>query len=154
MRRAVWCVVLVTLVPLIQVVALNRLPLGGPDLVLLVTVWWALGTEPARAAGFGFAIGLVSDLVPPVEHTIGIGAGVLCVTGFLCAMARRPAIVAVAVPAALVVEAVLELALGDTTLGSVWAELPGAALWTLPIGMLATVRRRKPRSPLVRGRRA
>lgn len=149
MRRAVWCVALVTLVPLIQVMALNRLPLGGPDLVLLATVWWALGTEPARAAGFGFAIGLVSDLVPPVEHTIGIGAGVLCVAGFLCALAKESWWRQAVVPAALVVEAALALALGDG-----WAWLPGAALWTVPIGMLANVRRRKPRRPLVRGRRA
>lgn len=149
MRRAVWGAALVLLVPLVQVVALNRLPLGGPDLALLVTIGWALGTRPARAAGYGFAIGLVSDLVPPVEHTIGIGAGVLCLTGYLCAVAAesrwRPAIVALAVPTALVVEAALELALGDAALAGVRAGFPGAALWTLPIGVLATMRHRRSR---------
>jgi rod shape-determining protein MreD len=61
-----------TLVPL-QYAVVSRLPLPGvgPDLLLVAVAAVALTRGPSAGLVFGFAAGLVADVAPPADHTIG-----------------------------------------------------------------------------------
>jgi len=70
---------------LLQSVVLTRLPFPGatPDLLLLVLVGLALRHGPSSGAATGFATGLLLDLLPPADGTVGQWALVMTLVGFL-----------------------------------------------------------------------
>jgi rod shape-determining protein MreD len=84
-RRAVFYAVLVITAALLQVTALNRLPLplARPDLLVVVVV--AAGLASGRSLGtvVGFAAGLLADTMPPAYHDVGRLALVYAVIGYL-----------------------------------------------------------------------
>ena len=61
-----------TLLPL-QYAVIARLPLPGvgPDLLIVAVAAIALSRGPTAGVVFGFAAGLVADLAPPADHTVG-----------------------------------------------------------------------------------
>ena len=65
-----------------------RLPGATPDLVLLVVVALALADGPGFGCAVGFAGGLLLDLVPPADGTVGRWALVLTLVGWLAGMYR------------------------------------------------------------------
>jgi rod shape-determining protein MreD len=74
----------------LQVSVANRLPLPGdvtPDLVLLVVVALALVMGSMTGMVAGFAAGLLADIIPPADHTIGRYALVYCLIGYVCGLA-------------------------------------------------------------------
>ncbi|MBO3750414.1 rod shape-determining protein MreD [Streptosporangiaceae bacterium NEAU-GS5] len=77
---------LVAVLPLLQVTMADRLPWGGPDLMVLAVVGVALARGPLWGAAYGFAGGLAVDLAPPADHTIGLSALAFCLTGFVCGL--------------------------------------------------------------------
>jgi rod shape-determining protein MreD len=81
------CAVVITVV-LGQVTVVNRmhLPLGGPDLLLLVVVAFALVSGPQRGALLGFFAGLAVDVMPPTYHFAGELAFVYTIVGYLAGM--------------------------------------------------------------------
>ncbi|MFI6479214.1 hypothetical protein ACIBH1_14870 [Nonomuraea sp. NPDC050663] len=151
---------LVIVVPLLQVTVVNRF--SGPDLAVLVTAWLAIGLSPPKAAVFGFAAGLLADLVPPAAEVVGPTAAILCLTGYLCArlsMSREPRpgrkviVVAVVVPAALLARELVALAWRQP---ADWVSPGLAALalslaWTLPPALLLSLTRRPLQSRTRRG---
>jgi rod shape-determining protein MreD len=81
-------VIAVTLV--LQVSVANRLSLPGavtPDLVLLAVVALALVNGSLIGLVTGFSAGLVADIMPPADHTIGRYALVYCLIGYICGLA-------------------------------------------------------------------
>jgi rod shape-determining protein MreD len=82
-------IVIVFLAAVLQVVVINKLhlPLGHPDLLVLVVVAFALASGPQRGAMLGFFAGFLADVMPPAGHIagrlafaytiIGYGAGLL-----------------------------------------------------------------------------
>jgi rod shape-determining protein MreD len=87
MRRAVICAVLALAVVLLQVMAVDRLPLPGgsvPDIALVVVVALGLTQGPISGTITGFFTGLDLDLVPPGGHLIGESALIFCLTGYAC----------------------------------------------------------------------
>ncbi|MFE1165968.1 rod shape-determining protein MreD [Nocardiopsis sp. NPDC058789] len=87
--RAAATLLMVTVAVLAQAAIVNRLPFEwGPDLVLAAVVAVALTTNPAAAAGCGFAAGLAMDVLPPAEHPMGRYALVLCVAAYLVSLLR------------------------------------------------------------------
>ncbi|WP_046469528.1 rod shape-determining protein MreD [Allosalinactinospora lopnorensis] len=84
-------VLLLVFAVLVQVAAINRLPLPwgmGPDLVVLAVVAVALGSTPVGGAVAGFSTGLALDVLPPADHEIGRYALVLCLGGYLVGRLR------------------------------------------------------------------
>jgi rod shape-determining protein MreD len=74
----------------LQVSVANRLPLPGditPDLVLLVVVALALVQGSMTGMVAGFSAGLLADIIPPADHTIGRYALVYCLIGYVCGLA-------------------------------------------------------------------
>jgi rod shape-determining protein MreD len=73
---------------LAQVTVVNRmhLPLGGPDLLLVVVVAFALVSGPQRGALLGFFAGLSADVMPPTYHFAGELAFVYTIVGYLAGM--------------------------------------------------------------------
>ena len=107
MRRAALSALLIAGALLVQLTAVNRLPLPGggvPDLVLLVVIALALEGGPQTGALAGFCAGLSLDLAPPAGQLIGEYALVFCVVGYLCGKLRgalgRSALLPFAVAAA------------------------------------------------------
>ncbi|MEO5876561.1 MAG: rod shape-determining protein MreD [Streptosporangiaceae bacterium] len=74
----------------LQVAVANRLPLPGavtPDLVMLTVVALALFNGEAVGMVAGFGAGLLVDIVPPADHTLGMYALVYCLIGYACGLA-------------------------------------------------------------------
>jgi rod shape-determining protein MreD len=73
---------------LIQVTVLNRLPLpiGHPDLLVVVVIACALVGGPQRGALIGFATGLAADLMPPADHLAGRLAFAYTLVGYLAGL--------------------------------------------------------------------
>ena len=72
----------------VQLTAVNRLPLPGgdaPDLVLLLVAAVAVTSNTMIATLTGFAGGLALDIAPPVSHYAGEYALVFCLVGYLAA---------------------------------------------------------------------
>ncbi|MBQ1080420.1 MULTISPECIES: rod shape-determining protein MreD [unclassified Nocardiopsis] len=87
--RTAGTLLMVAVAVLAQATIVNRLPFEwGPDLVLAAVVAVALTTNPAAAAGCGFAAGLAMDALPPAEHPMGRYALVLCVAAYLVSLLR------------------------------------------------------------------
>lgn len=86
-RIALRIAVVVTVV-LVQVCVVNRmrLPLGGPDLLVVVVVAFALVGGSQRGAVLGFFAGLTADVLPPTYHYTGELAFAYTVIGYLAGM--------------------------------------------------------------------
>ncbi|GAA5071888.1 rod shape-determining protein MreD [Thermocatellispora tengchongensis] len=120
MRRRIAVALLIPVLPVLQVTLVNRLPFPAPDLALVLAIGAALALGTGWGAATGFAAGLLTDLVPPSDGTIGRTAFVLCVVGLFCgwAAADRPlpwkaAAAVVGVLCALGLETGLGMLLGD-----------------------------------------
>jgi rod shape-determining protein MreD len=86
-RIALRVAVVVTVV-LLQVCLINRmrLPLGAPDLLVVVVVAFALIGGSQRGAVLGFFAGLTADVLPPTHHYAGELAFAYTVIGYLAGM--------------------------------------------------------------------
>jgi rod shape-determining protein MreD len=73
---------------LVQVTILNRLPLplGRPDLLVVVVIAFALVGGPQRGAVIGFVTGLAADLIPPADHLAGRLAFAYTLIGYLAGL--------------------------------------------------------------------
>lgn len=104
MRPAKWFLAALMLMSalLVQLVVVNRLPLpvGVPDLLLLVIAIVALIEGPLPGALLGFASGLFADFAS--EHVIGRLALILCVLGYLVGQLTEEAERSLIVPLATV----------------------------------------------------
>lgn len=71
-----------------QATVINRmhLPLGGPDLLLVVVVAFALVGGSQRGAVLGFFAGLTADVMPPTHHFAGELAFAYTIVGYLAGM--------------------------------------------------------------------
>jgi rod shape-determining protein MreD len=72
----------------VQVTAVNRLPLPGgdaPDLVLLLVAAVGVTSNAMTATIAGFAGGLALDIAPPATHYAGEYALVFCLVGYFAA---------------------------------------------------------------------
>jgi len=65
-----------------SVIARLNLPMGGPNLVLVLFLVWALRHEAITAALVGFVVGLLLDLAPPGGSTVGVWMIVLTAVGY------------------------------------------------------------------------
>ncbi|HUW78362.1 MAG TPA: rod shape-determining protein MreD [Candidatus Nanopelagicaceae bacterium] len=65
-----------------SVIARLQLPLGGPNLVLILFLAWALQHEALHGALIGFTVGMLMDLAPPAISTVGAWTLVLTVVGY------------------------------------------------------------------------
>jgi rod shape-determining protein MreD len=77
---------------IVEVTLLSRLGLPGatPDLVVVMIVAIALAMGPTRGAVAGFVGGLLLDLAPPADATLGLHAIVYLVIGFLAGRVIDP----------------------------------------------------------------
>jgi rod shape-determining protein MreD len=122
--RAAIAALLLVLAVLIQTVVFSPLRLHGadPDLVLVVVLAFAIATDSTMGSAVGFVGGLLLDMVPPADGTIGAWALVLTLAGWLAGKYRLTEergvlsplfVVAAIAPAALLGYAGLGLLLGD-----------------------------------------
>jgi len=91
MRRRLFAALVIIVALVLQVIVINRLPLPGgvvPDVVLLAVVALALVHGPLPGLVTGFCAGLVADIVPPPDHTIGQYAFVFCLLGYIAGLAQ------------------------------------------------------------------
>jgi rod shape-determining protein MreD len=91
-RRWAFTVGVVLLAAILQVVVVNRipLPLGHPDLLILVVIGMALVSGPERGALVGFLAGVVGDFLPPAGHIAGRLAFAYTVVGFVVGLFADP----------------------------------------------------------------
>ncbi|HWC34588.1 MAG TPA: rod shape-determining protein MreD [Mycobacteriales bacterium] len=87
-QRIVLRLAVVITVVLVQACVINRmrLPLGGPDLLLVVVVAFALVGGSQRGALLGFFAGLLADVMPPTDHFAGELAFAYTIVGYLAGM--------------------------------------------------------------------
>ena len=91
MRRRLFAALVIVVALVLQVIVVNRLPLPGgvvPDVVLLSVIALALVYGPLPGVVIGFCAGLVADIVPPADHTIGQYAFVFCLVGYIAGLAQ------------------------------------------------------------------
>ena len=76
----------------LQTVVAARLPLPGPPLGLTLVVVVGIGLAAGTTAGAasGFSAGLLLDLMPPAQTTIGISALLLLIVGALAGRITDP----------------------------------------------------------------
>jgi len=91
-RRTVFCAVLLLLAVAVEFTLLARIPFPGatPALVLVVVAGLAFAFGPTTGAVCGFFGGLLLDVAPPASGTLGIGALLLTVVGYLLAKVGDP----------------------------------------------------------------
>lgn len=65
-----------------SVVARLDLPLGGPNLIFVFFLAWALQHDALSGAVIGFIVGLLLDFAPPAISTAGVWTIVLTVVGY------------------------------------------------------------------------
>lgn len=84
MRRHLLAAAVVVTALLLQVGVVNRLrlPIGHPDLLVVCVVALALAAGPLAGTVTGFCAGLVADLIPPADHTLGRLAMAYAVIGY------------------------------------------------------------------------
>lgn len=101
--RYVGIVLLLLVVLLLQRTVLARLdiPLGTPDLLVIVVAAVGLQTGPGLGCVTGFLAGFAADLLS--DHALGRLAAVLCIVGYLVGLLRQDAERSIAVPLAGVV---------------------------------------------------
>lgn len=106
----------------VSVFGLLPLPQARPDVLLVVVVGCALVSGPMGGSVIGFAIGLLADVAPPADHTLGRWALVYALVGYAAGMLEdleersvlaSMAVVAVATAAAVAVYATLGAMVGD-----------------------------------------
>jgi rod shape-determining protein MreD len=127
---------------IVQTAVLSRIPFPGatPDIVLLVVIGLALQWGPLAGAVIGFGGGLLLDLVPPADGTLGRWALVVLAAGFAAGLARdqaeRSVLIQVAVVGGIVASTLAAYALigagtGDprVTAEAVASTLPFAVLY-------------------------
>lgn len=87
-QRIALRIAVVLTVVLVQVTVVNRmhLPLGAPDLLLVVVVAFALIGGPQRGAVLGFFAGFTADVLPPTYHYAGELAFAYAVIGYLAGL--------------------------------------------------------------------
>jgi rod shape-determining protein MreD len=83
---------ILTLLPL-QYAVIERLPLPGtaPDVLVVLVVAVALARGPSAGLVMGFCTGLVADLAPPADHTMGRLALAYCLAGYLAGLLAEEA---------------------------------------------------------------
>jgi rod shape-determining protein MreD len=84
--------VIVIVAAILQVVVVNKLglPYGGPDLVVLTVIAFALASGPARGALLGFWAGFLVDVMPPAGHIAGRWAFAYTVVGYVAGLLEDP----------------------------------------------------------------
>jgi rod shape-determining protein MreD len=130
-----------TVLPL-QYAVVGRLPLPGvgPDLLLVAVAAVALTGGPSTGLVFGFAAGLVADLAPPADHTVGRLALAYCLAGYVAGLLADEAVRSALAPMAVVglagvvavlLYAVVGALLGDVriTAGALARGLPSSVLY-------------------------
>ncbi|HVY09203.1 MAG TPA: rod shape-determining protein MreD [Mycobacteriales bacterium] len=87
-QRITLRVAVVVTVLLLQACIVNRLrlPLGAPDLLVVVVVAFALVGGSQRGAVLGFFAGLMADVLPPAHHFAGELAFAYAVIGYVAGM--------------------------------------------------------------------
>src|SRR5699024_1030107 len=77
----------------LQISVFPHLAVAGvvPDVVGMLVVAVALAEGPRYASGFGLLAGLVLDLAPPAEHTVGRWALAFVLIGYLAGLVRQDA---------------------------------------------------------------
>jgi rod shape-determining protein MreD len=65
-----------------SVVARLQLPLGGPNLIFILFLAWALHHDALSGALIGFVVGLLMDFAPPAISTVGAWTIVLTIVGY------------------------------------------------------------------------
>jgi rod shape-determining protein MreD len=139
-RQNLLVVVVVLTSLLLQVTVLNRLPLpiGRPDLLVVVVIAFALVGGPQRGALIGFATGLGADLIPPTDHLAGRLAFAYTVVGYFAGLLED-------VEERSVFTTILVVALGAAVAVLVYAGLgalvadPHVSVHATARGLLATV---------------
>ena len=148
--RRVLGIPLVLLVAIVvQVAAVNRMPLPGgaaPDLVLLTVTALGAMLGPMTGLVAGFSGGLLLDIAPPAGHLAGEYALVFCLAGYACGrmrdlvdpMEQHPTVISVTVMAVgaaggEAAKAALGLMMSDPDMAgpAVRHVLPGAILYDL-----------------------
>ncbi len=66
-----------------SVIARLHLPLGGPNLIFLFFLTWAILHDAKFGALIGFTVGLLVDLAPPAASTAGEWSLVLTIVGYV-----------------------------------------------------------------------
>ncbi|HTY71253.1 MAG TPA: rod shape-determining protein MreD [Actinomycetes bacterium] len=124
-----------------------RLPGATPDVVLVVVIAFAMATDSASGALMGFAGGVLLDVSPPADGTVGRWALVLTLAGWAAGKYRIRSeagpltpllLVALIVPAALVGYAGLGLLLGDPRVSGkgIVSAVPFATLYDVVLAAL------------------
>lgn len=132
---------------LLQTTVLARLPLpgGGPDLLLVLVVAYALVEGPLSGTVTGFVAGLLADL--GADHELGRAALVYALVGYAAGLAQDDrsrslltslVVVAAAATGAVVVYALEGLLLGDPriTATAVWRSLAGTVTYSVLLAPL------------------
>ena len=88
MRRGLLSTAVVVTALLMQVTVVNQLELPGghPDLAIVCVVALALAGGPAYGTVLGFSTGLMADLMPPADHTLGRLALAYAVVGYVAGL--------------------------------------------------------------------
>ncbi|MGE5137075.1 MAG: rod shape-determining protein MreD [Gemmatimonadota bacterium] len=143
MRRLLLSALVLLGAVLLQIVAVNSLPLPGgssPDLVLVAIAALAVTGGPMEGALAGFAGGLALDIAPPAVHLVGQQALVFCLIGYAAGRLAGPlegtawlrlAVVAVAAAAGEALQAALGLMFSepDYTWSAARQVLPAALVY-------------------------
>lgn len=93
-----------------------RLPVGHPDLLVVVLICLALVEGPVLGMGVGFGAGLLADLLS--DHVLGRLAFLLALTGYLVGLLRTDEERGATVPVAVVALGSLLVSLVNTAIGS------------------------------------
>jgi rod shape-determining protein MreD len=85
-------ILVVVIAAVLQVVVVNKvhLPLGHPDLLVLVVVAFALASGPQRGAMLGFFAGFLADVIPPAGHIAGRLAFSYTLVGYFAGLLEDP----------------------------------------------------------------
>lgn len=136
-RRGLLVTALLVTSVLVELTLLTRLGLPGatPPLVLVTVAGIALTMGPGAGSVSGFAAGLILDLVPPADGTIGLTALTLAAVGYVCGVVLDPhdrpvlptlAVVGTAAGAAVLLRAAVAGLVGDTRV--LWDDVPSLVL--------------------------
>jgi rod shape-determining protein MreD len=66
-----------------SIIARLQLPFGGPNLIFVLFLAWALQHDALSGALIGFVVGVLMDFAPPAISTAGAWTMVLCVVGYV-----------------------------------------------------------------------
>lgn len=113
-----------------------------PDIAMVFVIAAALARGPSYAAGLGFCAGLVLDLAPPADHTLGRWALTFVIVGYLAGLVRQDTNRSVVASAACVAASVFigtsVFALSGIVLGESGVSI-ARALQVIPLAVLYDV---------------